>query len=74
MLAFELAVVPILQQLGFLGGSRSLLPSVALNRIGDLPSVVPGLHVALGTAIAVVIGWAAVALTAGAWRTRTREI
>jgi hypothetical protein len=74
MLAFELAIVPILQQLGFLGEARSLLPSVALNRIGDLPSVVPGLHVALGTAIAVLIGWAAVALTAGAWRTRTREI
>jgi hypothetical protein len=74
MLAVQLAVVPILQQLGFLGGFRSILPGVALNRIGDLPPVVPSLHVALGTAIAVVIGWAAVALTAGAWRTRTREI
>ena len=74
MLAIELAIVPILQQLGFLGQARSILPSVALNRIGDLPPVVPGLHVALGTAIAVVIGWAAVALAAGAWRTHTREI
>jgi hypothetical protein len=74
MLAVELAVVPILQQIGFLGQGRQLLPSVALNRIGDLPPTVNGLHVALGTAIAVVIGWAAAALAAGAWRTRTREI
>jgi hypothetical protein len=74
MLAFELAVVPLLQQVGFLGGARQLLPSVALNRIGDLPPTVAGLHVALGSAVAVTLGWAVAALAAGAWRTRTREI
>jgi hypothetical protein len=74
MLAFELAVVPILAQIGFLGSARELLPSVALNRIGDLPPIVAGLHVGLGSAIAVVAGWAAAGLAAGAWRTATREI
>ena len=73
LLAFFLAVQPILQQLAFLGDGRGLLSSIALNRIGDLPPV-SDIHVALGSAIAVVIAWAAAALAAGAWRTRTREI
>jgi hypothetical protein len=74
MLAVELAVVPVLQQIGFLGSARQLLPSVALNRIGDLPPTVAGLHVALGSAVAVLLAWSVAALAAGAWRTRTREI
>jgi hypothetical protein len=73
LLAFFLAVQPILQALAFLGDGRGAIPSVALNRIGDLPPV-SDVHVALGSAIAVVIAWAAAALAAGAWRTRTREI
>jgi len=73
MLAFLLAVQPILQNLGFLGQARAGIPSIALNRIGDLPPV-SDINVALGAAIAVVIAWAAAALAAGAWRTRTREI
>jgi hypothetical protein len=73
LLAFELAVVPLLQHMRFLGDVRELLPSVALNRIGDLPAATD-VHTTLGTAIAVVIGWAAMTLAAGAWRTRTREI
>jgi hypothetical protein len=50
-----------------------VIPSIALNRIGDLPAV-SNIDVALPSAIAVVIVWAAAAVTAGAWRTRTREI
>lgn len=73
LLAFFLAVEPILQQLAFLGDGRGILPSTALDRIGDLPPA-SGLNVALGGAIAVVLVWGAVALAAGAWRTRTREI
>ena len=73
LLAFFLAVQSILQQLSFLGDGRQLIPSIALNRIGDLPAV-SDIHVALGSAIAVVIAWSAAALAAGAWRTRTREI
>jgi hypothetical protein len=73
LLAFFLAVQPILQQLAFLGNGRGAIPSLALNRIGDLPPA-SDVHVALGSAIAVVIAWGAAAVAAGAWRTRTREI
>ena len=73
LLAFFLAVEPVLQQLSFLGNGRQAIPSVALHRIGDLPAV-SDIHVALGGAIAVVIAWAAAAVAAGAWRTQTREI
>jgi ABC-2 type transport system permease protein len=73
LLAFFLAVQPVLQQLSFLGDGRQLIPSIALNRIGDLPAV-SNVDVALVSAIAVVIAWATAAVAAGAWRTRTREI
>jgi ABC-type transport system involved in multi-copper enzyme maturation permease subunit len=73
LLAFFLGISPLLEAISFLGGSRQLVPEVAINRIGDL-STPPGMHVALGTAIAVVLGWIAVSLAAGAWRTKTREI
>src|SRR5215207_2239944 len=36
LLAFFLAVEPILQQLAFLGDGRGILPSTALDRIGDV--------------------------------------
>jgi hypothetical protein len=73
LLAFFLGITPLLQAIGFLGDARQLLPEVAIHRIGELDGV-PGMHVALGSAIAVVVGWIAVSLVAGAWRTRTREI
>jgi ABC-2 type transport system permease protein len=73
LLAFFLAVQPILQQLAFLGDARGAIPSVALNRIGDLPPV-SDIHLALSSAIGVVVAWTAAAVAAGAWRTRTREI
>jgi hypothetical protein len=47
LLAFFLAVEPMLQQLAFLGDGRGVLPSMALKRIGDLPPV-SDIHVALG--------------------------
>ena len=73
LLAFFLAVQPILQQLAFLGDGRGAIPSLALHRIGDLPPA-GDIHVALAGALAVVLAWGAAALAAGAWRTRTREI
>ena len=73
LLAFFLAIQAVLEQLSFLGNGRQLIPSVALNRIGDLPAI-SNIHVGLASAIAVVIAWAAAAMAAGAWRTRTREI
>jgi hypothetical protein len=73
LLAFFLAVQPLLEAMGFLGNLRHGIPEVAVNRIGDL-QVGPVGPVALGVAIAVVVAWSAVALSLGAWRTKTREI
>jgi ABC-type transport system involved in multi-copper enzyme maturation permease subunit len=73
LLAFFLGISPLLEAIPFLGNGRQLVPEVAINRIGDL-STPPGMHVALGTAIAVVLAWITISLAAGAWRTRTREI
>jgi ABC-type transport system involved in multi-copper enzyme maturation permease subunit len=73
LLAFYLAVQPLLEAMGLLGDLRHAIPEVAVNRIGDLAPGPAG-HVALATAIAVVVAWSAVALSLGAWRTKTREI
>jgi ABC-type transport system involved in multi-copper enzyme maturation permease subunit len=73
LLAFFLALEPLLATVGLLGDTRQALPSVALDRIGHT-SVAGGLQVALGTAIAVVIAWIVTTLGLGAWKTRTREI
>ncbi|MEA2418377.1 MAG: hypothetical protein QOE60_583 [Thermoleophilaceae bacterium] len=73
LLAFYLAVSPLLMGMGFLGNARQAIPEVALARIGDLPPA-GDVHTALVTALVVVIAWAAAALGLGAWRTNTREI
>lgn len=72
VLAFELAVTPLLMGIGFLGGARQAIPRAAFDRIANAPH--QSLHLALGTAVLVVIAWASVAFIAGAWRTNTREI
>lgn len=72
MLAFTLAIAPLLSNIGFLGDARQAIPTNALARIGD-PSN-PNLQMGLITAIVVVVAWAAAAFAAGAWRTRSREI
>jgi hypothetical protein len=73
LLAFHLAIQPLLQQVAFLGNTRQVIPIVALNRIGEQAQAVD-IRLALVTAILAVIGWSAIALGAGAWRTTTREI
>lgn len=72
MLAFLLAIAPLLEHLSFLGNARDVLPNPALNRIGDLPT--DTVQPALITAIVVLFAWAAATYAAGAWKTRTREI
>jgi ABC-2 family transporter protein len=73
LLAFYLALQPLLVQVGLLGGGRRLIPSVGLARIGHMTPA-GDVRVALGTAVAVLIGWIVAPLVLGAWRTRTREI
>jgi hypothetical protein len=78
LLAFRLAVIPILTQFTFLGASREALPGPSVERLAParLANDVrhsADLHMALGTAILVAILWTLVALGVGAWRTQTRD-
>ena len=73
LLAFFLALSPLLAQVGLLGGARAAIPSVAIERIEHM-SVDGGVELALGTAIAVVLAWVAATLGLGAWKTASREI
>jgi hypothetical protein len=72
-LAFYFAISPLLIGMSFLGNVRQALPEVAVTRLADLPRA-GDIHVALVTAVLVVLAWAAAALGLGAWRTKTREI
>jgi hypothetical protein len=78
LLAFRLVVSPIIVSIGFLGASRKAMPGPALERLaparlgGDVHQG-PDLHVALGTAVVVLVLWTVVSLGIGAWRTQTRD-
>jgi ABC-type transport system involved in multi-copper enzyme maturation permease subunit len=71
MLAFNLALAPLLANMSFLGDVRQGLPTVALSEIAHTPATV---HTGLAVAIAALGAWVAAAFAAGAWRTKTREI
>jgi hypothetical protein len=74
LLAFILAISPLLMAADFLGAARGVLPVAALGRLepAGLGADVP-LHMSLGAALASVAGWVVVALALGAWRTLTRD-
>jgi hypothetical protein len=78
MLAFRLAVSPILLSIGPLGAAREVIPGAALERIA--PHAVRGftqqatrIPMSVSVAELVLLAWAAVALALGAWRTMTRD-
>jgi hypothetical protein len=76
LLGWQLAAGPILGQLGFLGRFRDGISVLATDRLlpvtggrgGDVAASMP-----LAVALVVIAAWAAVALSAGAWRTRTMD-
>jgi hypothetical protein len=78
LLAFQLAVTPILASISALGSARELLPEVALTRLAPHAvrqlvgngTVVPA---SLGTAELVLAVWALALLALGRWRTVTRS-
>ncbi|HSS08478.1 MAG TPA: hypothetical protein VLL25_01240, partial [Acidimicrobiales bacterium] len=79
LVAANLIVTPILVNLSGFTWLRQLFPTVALQRLEPLALLGGGdlgrnvLPIASGAAIAVVIGWAALAIGIGAWRTMTRD-
>ena len=78
LLAWWLAVSPLLVAIGFLGATRDALPSVAIDRLVPgglagtlLPEDYPSMSVA--AAVATLVVWTVVALAIGSWRTQTRD-
>jgi hypothetical protein len=71
ILAFNLAMAPLLEGMTFLGDVRQGIPTVALGHIAHSPGT---FHTTLAAAVAVLAAWFAAAFAAGAWRTKTREI
>jgi hypothetical protein len=71
MLAFNLALAPLLANMSFLGDVRKALPTVDLAQIAHTTATV---HTGLALALTVLGAWIAAAFAAGAWRTKTREI
>jgi hypothetical protein len=69
-LAFQLGVSPMLGQWAAIGDGRFAVPQVALARIGGADDI----GLAVGAAAAILLAWAVVALSAGAWRSMTQEI
>jgi ABC-type transport system involved in multi-copper enzyme maturation permease subunit len=78
LLAFRLAVAPILVAISFLGAARKTVPIVPLDRLAPArlaDDVAQGanIHMSRGSAVIVVVLWIAVSLGVGAWRTQTRD-
>ena len=78
LLAWRLALTPLLASISALGVVREVVPGVALERLaptalGD--AVRQGAAVGMSTAAiaGVLVLWAAIALVAGAWRDTTRD-
>ena len=78
VLAFRLAVTPILASIGVLGVVRELVPGVALQSLtpaalGDAARQGPQIGMSLAATAAVLVVWTLLALVAGAWRDTTRD-
>jgi hypothetical protein len=74
LLAFQLAVAPLLMVAGFLGAARDAVPMAALERLE--PAVLggkPTVGMSLVAAILSIAAWTIAPLLLGAWRTATRS-
>ncbi len=78
VLAFRLAVTPLLASISALGVVREALPGVAIDKllpwaIFDSAKQGPQIPMTLAAAAATMIVWVGVALVAGGWRETTRD-
>jgi hypothetical protein len=77
MLAWRLALTPVLLSLSFLGAGREVLPDAGLQHLAphafasDLQ--IGKLGMSAGLSVLVLALWSALALALGAWRTATRD-
>lgn len=78
LLAFRLALTPLIASISSLGVVRELVPGVGLQHLapsglGDSVRMMPVVPVSLAATAAVLVVWTAAALVAGAWRDTTRD-
>jgi ABC-type transport system involved in multi-copper enzyme maturation permease subunit len=79
VLAWTLALTPIITSISALGIARELVPGAALGRIA--PSALrhplsqgPTVHMSVAAGIAVLLSWTIPLLAAGAWRDTHRDV
>lgn len=78
LLAWWLAVSPLLVAISFLGVTREALPSVAIdrfipNQLAGALGVHDGPAISVAAAVATILVWSVLALAVGSWRTQTRD-
>jgi ABC-type transport system involved in multi-copper enzyme maturation permease subunit len=78
VLAWRLALTPILASISALGVVRELVPGVALQSLdpsgfGDALRQGPNVGMSIGAVAAVLLVWTAVTLTVGGWRDTSRD-
>lgn len=78
VLAFRLAVAPLVASISALGIVRELMPSVAIERLtpaalGDSARMGPHIAMSIGAVAAVLLVWAVAAVAAAGWRDVTRD-
>jgi hypothetical protein len=78
LLAFRLALTPILASISALGIVRELVPGVALQglspaTLGNAAQQGPTIAMSTGATATVLIVWALAAVVAGAWRDTRRD-
>src|SRR5213078_3609390 len=76
LLAFRLALTPLILSITFLGSSREAIFGAAFDRLSPraiLDSGRPQVGMSLTAAIVVLALWTAIPLAVGAWRTATRD-
>lgn len=79
LLAFRLALTPILASISALGIVRELVPGVALQgltptALGNSAQQGPTIPMSTAAIAAVLIAWAVTAVAAGAWRDTRRDV
>jgi hypothetical protein len=78
VLAWRLALTPLLASISALGVVRELVPGVGLQHLaptalGESVRQGPLVGISIAAIAAVLIGWTVLALAAGAWRDTTRD-
>jgi ABC-type transport system involved in multi-copper enzyme maturation permease subunit len=74
LLAWELAVTPLVLNISALGVTREALLQAASRRIQPFPNDQSTLGMSLAAAVAVLVLWTVVPLALGAWRTASRDV